>query len=420
MRRNVILFVLLLPCYLIALLFFSTFSFASIKINEIYPAPLSGEKEWVELYNDSNIEIGVSNYYLNDLAQNKIYLEGTILSPYGFVSGNSSNILNNSGDTIYLKNNLNEILDIATYSASFTAEKNYARCPNGWGDWQILTSTTKNSSNIIACPTSTPTPTLTPTLEPTSEFTQTPVQPSPTLSSTPGVESVVPTPKTYDYVYLSEAMVYPDSGNNEWVEIYNANDFNVNLENWYLDDVENAGSTPKKFSLEILPKSYKIIELTSSIFNNDSDQVRLLDSEKKEKDSFEYGKGEKNKTWGRRDLLNNEFCQQEASKGLVNNDCINLITTLAPTTTPTTNKQLLMTNDQLLTSKPTNKIPPQSINNYPLTINHSNINSSPAILGASTKKAIPKQNKNSVNSLSFLSFSYSLLTITSILIKMKL
>ena len=66
------------------------------------------------------------------------------------------------------------------------------------------------------------------------------------------------------------------------------------------------------------------------------------------------------------------------------------------------------------------QIPPQSINNYPLTINHSNINSSPAILGASTKKAIPKQNKNTVNSLSFLSFSYSLLTITSILIKMKL
>ena len=62
-------------------------------------------------------------------------------------------------------------------------------------------------------------------------------------------------------MYLSEVMVQPESGNNEWIEVYNANEFEVALDNWYIDDLENAGTTPKQLPLTIPAKSYVSYDL---------------------------------------------------------------------------------------------------------------------------------------------------------------
>ena len=212
-------------------------------------------------------------------------------------------------------------------------------------------------------------------------------------------------------------MVNPVTGEKEWVEIYNDNDFSVLLNDWFIDDLENGGSSPKTFSLEISAKSYGIFNLTSSIFNNNGDSVRLLDFDKNLKDDFEYLKTETGKTLGRTSLDSDDFCLQEPSKNFANNLCINP----APIITPTISIIQTKTSSNIK-SIPTNK--PVSINRSIDTnkiIIPIEIKNPGQILGTSDELIINMpNNKSFINLLTILSISYSLLTIISILFKMKL
>ncbi len=405
---------------------------AKIWLNEIYPAPQSPEKEWIELYNDEDKEINLSGYSLIDEppANNKITLETTLIPPHGFIITSSYNVLNNTGDTVILKDNLGEIIETATYSGTFTSDKTFAKCPDDTGSWYALTTITKNSSNETACLVLTPTITLTPS--PTTELPTPTLQPIPTPSYTSEVLEVTPTvqtptltnqPLTYDNIYISEVMVNPESGQKEWVELFNDNDFSISIDNWYIDDLENAGAAPKIFSLNINGKSYEVHQLTSSVFNNDGDHVRLLDFNKNLKDSFEYSKSLQGKTWGRADFNNDNFCLQEPSKSLVNNPCIN------PTPVPTsivepTKKQLLVDKKPTISYKQRiiNNLPakPEQVSSLRWQAGHqSSTNNPPQVLGINTSNQPSSPSTNTVKGFSLISFSYSLLTIASVLIKMK-
>jgi hypothetical protein len=411
-------------------LFFSSKIFAELRLNEIYPAPPLGEDEWVELYNDEDRVIDVSKYQILDLAGNKIKISTTSALPFSFILATSSSVLNNNGDTVYLKNNLGEILEIATYSGTFDANKSYARCPDGGGNWYVLNLITKNSSNYPACliltPTSIPTPTLTPTptlncpgqacLSPTNIPTQ---NPSPTNTPTP-------TSISYQNIYLSEVYPNPETGENEWVEIYNGNDFIVNLNNWYIDDLEDGGSSPKKFSLTIQPKSYAAFDLSTAMFNNDGDVVRLLDFDKKEKDSFEYKNSQKGKSFGRVSFESDEFCLQEPSKNQKNNFCLNP----TPTKEVTPTKSVItLTLSPIITSptksafsvnKKVNQNPYYYQNYYQpafdIKINQQNdlalFNKKTDVLGIYNKRKTKRY-----SFLSLLSFFYSVLSAFGIIIK---
>jgi hypothetical protein len=100
--------------------------------------------------------------------------------------------------------------------------------------------------------TPTPAPTETPVLNCVGQACLSPTN-FPTQNSSP-TNTPIPTPISYQNIYLSEVYPNPQTGENEWVEIYNDNDFIVNLNNWYIDDIEDGGSSPKKFSLTIQPK----------------------------------------------------------------------------------------------------------------------------------------------------------------------
>ena len=386
-------------------LIFSKNTYASLKINEVYPAPIPGEYEWVEIYNDENTIIDLSQYSLYDLTNKKIKFTNTILQPLSFEIATSSGVLNNDGDTLSLKNNLGEIIEIATYSASFDSTKTYAKCPDFNGNWFILNLSTKNDSNETACQSLTPIPTLT-------------ITPTLTIVPTEGTENPSPTESlSYNNIYISEAMINPLIGEKEWVEIYNDNDFSVFLSNWFIDDLENTGSSPKIFSLEISEKNYAVFNLTSSMFNNDGDSVRLLDFNKNLKDDFEYQKTETGKTLGRTSLESDYFCLQEPSKSSANNLCIDP----TPTITPTTN--IIQTKiSPIVKSAPQNK--PVSINRLIDTKNlltPVEIKTTGQVLGTSDELMINfPSNKSLINLLTILSASYSLLTIISILFKMKL
>lgn len=160
---------------------------ASLRINEIYPAPPSGEFEWVELYNDSDSATDTAKFTLTDLVGNKLKFETATIAAFSFAIASSSSVLNNTGDTISLKNNLNEILEVATYSGTFSSEDSYGKCPDFDGPFFKLVLPSKNASNLSSCIALTPTPLseVTVTLSVTTPTnTPTPIK-TPTLTRTP-------------------------------------------------------------------------------------------------------------------------------------------------------------------------------------------------------------------------------------------
>lgn len=404
--------------------------FASLKINEIYPAPSLGEYEWVEIYNDENIDIDLSQYSITDSTNKKIKFTNIIIPPLSFEIATASGVLNNNdGDTVFLKNILGEIIEIATYSASFDSTKTYTKCPNGNGSWFVLNTLTKNYSNETACQI------LTPTLEPILTLTPTLIivpmerseDPTPIASPEPTAKAGTTPTSTLipiDNIYISEVMANPPIGEKEWVEIYNDNDFSVSLNNWYIDDLENGGSTPKIFSLEIGAKSYGVFGLTSSMFNNEGDSVRLLDFNKNIKDDFEYSKNGQGKSLGRTRIDSDDFCLQEPSKNSANNSCINSEPTITSSTSiKQTNLSPTINNvsSKTLVNKANNfDVSIHRSVNYPTGIILKNFDRG-EILGA-TEELItgPPDNGSLIDLLTILSVSYSLLTIGSILFKMKL
>ncbi len=347
-------------------LFFHKNIYSFLKISEIYPAPLSGEKEWIEVENNSNNILDLTNYYLEDFSGNKIYFFEKNILGESFSIASSSNILNNSGDTVYLKNKLNETIDIATYSGSFTSQDSYTFCQNGFIKTNIIT---KNASNNLACYIS-PTPTPSPSITPSPSLI-------PTLVNTPTPTIFY---KKYENIFVEEALTCPETNQNEWIKIYNNNDFEVFLSDYYIDDLENSGSLPKKFSTHILAKNSQIINLSSSMFNNSGDSIRLLDFEKKFIDGFEYN-----------------FC--ETGKSVSKNDNKNIITpTVLPTKTPT------------ITQVPT--IIYKTLKNKKIS------KTIPHVLSVATKEPIIK-NKNNIpkenNNLNLLASLFSLLNICYVL-----
>ena len=147
------------------------------------------------------------------------------------------------------------------------------------GNYNSTEANASSVSVLISLPTPTPTPTITPT---------------PTPIPTPS-----PTPVSYPSgIYLTEFMPNPNSGEKEWVEVYNSNPSSVELGNWKIDDKE-GGSSPQDFTVTLSAFSYKQLFFSSSKLNNDSDTVRLLRPDLTVVDSYSYSVSHKGNSWAK-------------------------------------------------------------------------------------------------------------------------
>ena len=395
----------------------------NILINEflIDPQPQS-----VEIFNSGSESADISDWIIDDSGGTTFYTipkDSVIFPNQCLIFSSDFNLNKTSADTIKLIDKSQQLMDFFAYKSSSGSGVSYFRLPDGSIDWTTGSANLGfyNQTNISCLIT----PTQIPTVIPTS--TSTPIQPTPTDSPTP--YTLTPShysliPISYDNIYISEAMVNPSTGEKEWVEIYNNNDFSVSLNNWYIDDLENAGSSLKIFSLEISGKSYAVFNLSSSMFNNDGDSVRLLDFNKNLKDDFEYQKSEQGKTFGRTSLDSDDFCLQEPSYNSANNPCTNpTLTIITSVKTGKTNLSPTSTNFDVPARYASQSEAGGSIHrsiNYPTGAVLKNYDNG-EILGISNKSIINVQNnKDLINLLSFLSFFYSFLAIVSILIKSKL
>lgn len=400
-RKNHILLNLIL-CSLYILPFFVK---ADVKINEFSP---ESSPQTVELYNNASESADISGWYIDDDGGSSNYFTippKALLYPQScLVISSNLNLNKSTPDSIRLfdssfppASSSAHLIDVYSYKGSPGQDYSYGRNPDGQENWLIISSSfgkynTNNQNCII-------TPTTLPSHIPTNV-------PTPSPSHTP-----TSIPESYDNILISEVMVYPDSTEQEWIEFYNNNEFEVVLENWFIDDTENSGSALKTINLIIPPYSFAAYDLTSPMFNNDGDSVRLLDYYKLQKDGFEYGASRQNTTYSRVSWTSDSFCETSASKYGENNAC------LYPTKQPYINY-----------SSSTPRLLNQFISPYhhsqdAFSTEHKKTTSySPSVLGTTTHTTHQNITPNSLSPLphlSFLSMSYTILTIASILIKIK-
>ncbi len=131
--------------------------------NSIVQDPQGTYEDWIELYNTSNQAIDLSGYHLSDNAANLakfVMAAGTTIAANGYlifwadedgVDGpeHCNFKLAATGETIYLTNTNLLVQDQVTFGAQ-TADKAYARSPNGTGNFVLQTPTFNANNNTSA------------------------------------------------------------------------------------------------------------------------------------------------------------------------------------------------------------------------------------------------------------------------------
>jgi hypothetical protein len=87
----------------------------AVRISELFPSPPSGEKEWVELVNPSNVGEFLDGWTIEDAAGTRTRLEGLLLPWSRTVIVAPRGSLNNDGDAVTLRDALGREIDRASY-----------------------------------------------------------------------------------------------------------------------------------------------------------------------------------------------------------------------------------------------------------------------------------------------------------------
>lgn len=127
--------------------------------NESYVTDNAGDYEdWIELYNNSDVDYNLSGHYLSDNKSNllKWPFPETIIGAHDYLiiwadedegeEGLHSNFkLSKSGEAIYLSSSAENIIDSVTFGVQST-DLSYGRYPNGTGPFGIMSPTISSSN----------------------------------------------------------------------------------------------------------------------------------------------------------------------------------------------------------------------------------------------------------------------------------
>lgn len=283
----------------------------------------SSSDEWMELYNTTNGAINLNGWTLqaSDGTPN-IALSGTIPAHgYYLLERSDDNTvsdiaadkiytgaLENSNEPLTLRDGAANVIDTAngddgawpagTNAPPCSMERMDALQPDTDANWKTNdnihrngldangnpicgTPKNENSASLPVTPTATFTPTMTHTPAPGGLF----------------VNEFMPDP-AQDWNGDSAA-----DDNDEWIEIYNANAFSVDLGGWKLDDVTDGGSDAYTIpgGTNIAPNGFLIFYRadTDIALNNTNDDVRLLHSDNVVADLISYKTSQTNASWSR-------------------------------------------------------------------------------------------------------------------------
>lgn len=350
---------------------------AQVFISEVYPAPASGESEWVELCNPSEQAVDLSAHYLMDQLSTPSVLSTLASQSINPLSALVVNItgskLNNTGDSVLLYSPSGQALDQVTYGHTTTGQS-FSRQTRD----QLLSI---NPASLGLClpqhfpPTPTPTPTNTPAPLPTPTVTPLPTStplpiptstpkpsnsptPTPTKTASDNLTSTFPADQFTSLIEVSEIMACPESGSSEWLELYNFSNSTVDLTGWYvLDAVNNRVD----LSINLVARSYGVIEFSRAIINNSGDSISILSPDGTVRWQTTLGACTAGQSFS---LLNDQFVLGPPSPNAIN----------IANSTPTSTANSGSTNPGLTTSTTTNSTT-NSLNSsaFPISLNSSQL-----------------------------------------------
>ena len=237
----------------------TTKKYPKIIINEVLPNPngTDTENEFIELYNPNDETVDLTGWILKDNSSTKKVLENIEIKPFEYLilyqKKDFSFSLNNDTDTIYLKTPNPNIETIFTYenpiesfSMNFDKSKNYSAEP---------TPNEKNNEN--------------------------------------------PLTKKHPDLQLSEILPNPigEEKTDEFIEIYNPNNFEINLENWMIKDSSKTGNYTFTENQKISANSYFTIYRKTFDFalnNSGGETVTLTAPNQKIKSEISYKSAREN------------------------------------------------------------------------------------------------------------------------------
>lgn len=282
-----------------------------VVVNEIawMGSTVLGNDEWIELYNNTENSINLDGWQL--VAQDgtpKINLSGTIPAN-GFyllertnddtVPGISADkiytgALGNNGENLKLYDNLNNIVDEVNCSEKWLAGDNAAKqtmerkIDNNWQTSQNPGGTPKTKNSIVIQAESQP------KVEPNESVDVKPQQ-------SPQQPKIYPTD-----VVFNEILPSPEGADEkeEWIEIFNQNNFEVDVFEWQISDTIGKTTTfAFPAGTKITPNGFLVLSrpTTKITLNNDGDGLNLIQPDGKIIDSVTYEKAPRVQSYNRID-----------------------------------------------------------------------------------------------------------------------
>lgn len=267
----------------------------SVLVNEFVSDPLSGQPEWIELYNKNGETIDLTDWLIIDGSGAETVLVGSITARGFWVIDNPKGYLNNSGDQILLKDNLGNLIDSVNYGNWQNGAVNAPAAPdplatarkvdgqnsgNNLADFSLTETPTKGLANLI---------TLTiPEEEQDNNENQ----------AEPDDQKIVIEEKKLTYkemISINEIFPNPIGADlhYEFIELKNICNQTVDLNGWQIQDADKTTykiTTADFGSTTILAGQYFVIErrISGIALNNDKDTVKLIAPDDKTVQTVKY------------------------------------------------------------------------------------------------------------------------------------
>lgn len=251
----------------------------NVVINEFLSNPTSGS-EWIELYNNTTTTVPLHGWTMTDGTGTLVTFATDIPSLGMVILELPSHKLNNSGDIITLKNAEGISIDLVTYGNwdDGNIDDNATAPPSGRSLARSIDGEDSDEDSVDFEETTTPTKGLPNII--TAPVTQQPPVQQP-------VQEIIPLPTFQKSdVVINELVSDPIDGQNEFIELYNNTNADINLNNWHVED----GSNTKTFlSGTVQAYSFFVLEKPKGALNNAGDLIVLFDPSNNEIDRVVYG-----------------------------------------------------------------------------------------------------------------------------------
>lgn len=268
------------------------FLWSQLRINEFVPDPQTGD-EWVEIFNPSTTSLKLDGGVVCDNREEAVCIiarpTGTIAAQGWTVFSVLGNKLNNSGDTVVLKNPSSTVVDTATYGGSTLPKDGqaFARMIDGTGEWRITTVPTPGVTNTIVSPPLPPPP------------------PVPVVVTVPDNHQSADDDSGWSYtnnapILINELLPNPVGADieGEFIELKNTTQEVVKIDNWKIRN------STKSYVLSgsIEPGGFEVISRTDSgivLKNSGEEKIRLINPNNLVADEVRYKDAPEDKSYNR-------------------------------------------------------------------------------------------------------------------------